>query len=150
MATCQFISLDSQRRREEQTDWLREVLAQPKPTGVDWRIAMFHVPVFSSGRYGGDETIQQQWAPLLEEGDVSLVFYGHNHNYERSLHGGVQYITVGTGGGPLYPVGVSPNPYSQFAISKRGFFRVDVTPNQLNCVFIDTNQNRYDEFTITR
>ncbi len=147
---CQFFVLDSSRRIAEQTEWLREVLAQPKPPGVDWRIAMFHAPAFSSGPHGSSETIQEQWCPLLEDGGVAIAFSGDDHFYERSLYGGVQYIVVGTGGAPTYQPGVNPNPYSQFAIATLGFCRLDVTPNQLSCVFIDTNQKRYDEFTITR
>jgi len=147
---CQFFALDNCRRIEEQTNWLAQQLSQPRPTGVDWRIAMFHEPAFSSGPHGGNETIQQQWCPLLEDGGVDVVFCGHDHLYERSVHGGVHYVTVGTGGAPLYPPGASPNPYSRFAISMLGFCHIDVTPSQLRCVFIDTNQRRYDEFTVTR
>ncbi len=147
---CQFFVLDSGRRIAEQTEWLEQQLSQPRPTGVDWRIAMFHHPPFSSGLNGGSETIQQQWCSLLEEGDVAVVFCGHDHFYERSVHGGVHYVTIGTGGAPLYPPGFSSNPYSQFALASLGFCRIDITPTQLRCVFIDTNQNRYDEFTITR
>ncbi len=147
---CQFFVLDSCRRIAEQTEWLQQQLSQPRPTGVDWRIAMFHHPAFSSGAHGGNETMQQQWCPLLEDGGVDVVFCGHDHIYERSVHGGVQYVTVGTGGVSLHPVGASPNPYSRFARAALGFCRIDVTPSQLSCVFIDTNRNHYDEFTVTR
>jgi len=147
---CQFFALDSCRRIAEQTEWLQQQLSQPRPAGVDWRIAMFHHPAFSSGLHGGTEAIQQQWCPLLEDDGVTVVFCGHDHLYERSVHGGVHYVTLGTGGAPLYPPGASPNPYSRFAISMIGFCRIDVTPTQLRCVFIDTNQNSYDEFTVIR
>jgi len=147
---CQFFALDSCRRIAEQTEWLQQQLNQPWPTGVDWRIAMFHQPPFSSGLHGGSETIQQQWCPLLEDGGVDVVFCGHDHLYERSVHGGVQYVTLGTGGALLYPPGLSPNPYSRFALASLGFCRIDITPTQLRCVFIDTNQNCYDEFTVLR
>jgi len=147
---CQFFVLDSCRRIAEQTQWLQQQLNKPPPTGVDWRIAMFHHPAFSSGPHGGNETIQQQWCPLLEDGGVAVVFCGHDHLYERSVHSGVHYITLGTGGAPLYAPGASPNPYSRFALAALGFCRIDIGPTQLRCVFIDTNQNRYDEFTVTR
>ena len=149
---CQFISLDSNRRREEQTEWLREVLAEPKPPGVNWRIALFHSPPFTSGGHATDAHLpylRENWCPLLEEG-VDLVFCGHDHIYERSQHGGLYYITVGTGGAPLRSK-QADNPFSQVFVSHRlGFCRIDVTPTQLSCVFIDTNQNSYDEFTVTR
>ncbi len=147
---CQFYVLDSNRRIAEQTEWLRAQLAQPKPPAVHWRIAMWHHPPFSSGPHGGNATIQRQWCPLVENGDVTLVFCGHDHLYERSVHGGVHYVTLGTGGAPLYSPGASPNPYSRFALAALGFCRIEVTPSQLRYVFVDTNQNRYDEFTVVR
>jgi len=145
---CQFFVLDSNRRIAEQTQWFGQQLNKPRPTGVDWRIAMFHHPPFSSGPHGGNVTIQQQWCPLLEEGGIAVVFCGHDHLYERSLHDGVHYVTLGTGGAPLYSPGAT-NSYSRFAFASLGFCRIDVTPGQLSCVFIDTSQNRYDEFTVT-
>ena len=147
---CQFIALDSNRRISEQTAWLKELLGQPRPPGVDWRIAFFHHPPFSSGPHGGNQELQTQWCPLLEEGGVSLVFGGHDHIYERSLHEGLNYITVGNGGAPLYKVGGSENPYSQFAASVHGFCRIQVTPHRLKVTAFTDQLQTLDQFTITR
>ena len=148
---CQFISLDSNRRREEQTEWLREVLAQPKPPGVDWRIVLFHSPPFTSGDHAADAHLpylRKNWCPLLEE-SVDLVFCGHDHFYERSQHGGLNYITVGTGGTSLYQPGVNPNPYSQFAVASLGFCRIDVTRDELKVTFFTDQLEALDFFTVT-
>ncbi len=147
---CQFFVLDSCRRIGEQTEWLRAQLQQPKPEGVDWRFAIFHHPPFSSGPHGANQTLQEQWCPLLEgDNGVAAVFVGHDHLYERSLHGGVSYITLGTGGAPLYKAEASPNAYSQFAVSSLGFCRVDVTPGQLTLTFINEESQPLDQVTIT-
>ena len=147
---CQFIALDSNQRLSEQRDWLQQLLASPRPAGVDWRIAFFHHPPFSSGPHGGNEDVQNQWCPQLEAGDVSLVFCGHDHIYERSLHGGLTYITAGNGGAPLYEVGVSENPYSQAAASVYGFCRIRVTSAELVVTSLTDELQVIDEFTITR
>ncbi len=145
---CQFYALDSCRHITEQTAWLRAQLAQPRPAGVDWRLAMFHHPPFSSGPHGSNQTLQEQWCPLLEDNGVDLVFCGHDHIYEHSLHGGVHYVTLGTGGAPLYEPGGNPNPYSQFAISSLGFSRVEVTPEQLTVSFFDDESQMLEQFTV--
>ncbi len=147
---CQFFALDSCRRIAEQTEWLRGQLAQPRPEGVDWRFAIFHHPPFSSGLYGGNQTIQEQWCPLLEQGGVAAVFVGHDHIYERSLHEGVYYVMLGTGGAPLYIPGVNPNPYSQFAVRSLGFCRVDVTPMQLTLTFVNERSRQLDQVTVVK
>ena len=147
---CQFICLDSNRRISEQTTWLKELLGQPRPPGVDWRIAFFHHPPFSSGPHGSNQELQTQWCPLLEEGGVSLVFCGHDHIYERSLHGGLNYITVGNGGAPLYEVGESENPYSQASASVHGFCRVQVTSHRLKVTAFTDQLQTLDQVTITR
>ncbi len=53
---CQFFVLDSCRRIAEQTEWLEQQLSEARPTGVDWRIAMFHhhpaAVVPAAGRWG--------------------------------------------------------------------------------------------------
>lgn len=145
---CQFYALDSGRHIGEQTEWLRSQLAQPRPAGVDWRIVIFHHPPFSSGGHGSNQTLQEQWCPLLEDNGVDLVFCGHDHIYEHSLHGGVHYLTLGTGGAPLYQPGVNPNPHSQFAISSLGFSRVEVTREQLTVTFFDDGLQMLEQFTV--
>ncbi len=147
---CHFIALDSNRRVSEQTRWLQQLLSQPRPPGVDWRIAFFHHPPFSSGPHGGNKEIQTQWCPLLEAGGVNLVFCGHDHIYERSVHNGVNYITVGNGGAPLYKPDQSDNPYSQASASVHGFCQVRVTPQQLHVTARTDKLGTIDEVAITR
>ncbi len=146
---CQFIVLDSTRRISEQAEWLRQILEDPRPAGVKWRIVFFHHPAFSSGPHGGNEEIQTQWCPLLEEGGVDLVFVGHDHIYERSVHNGLTYITCGNGGAPLYQPGQSDNPYSQASASAYGFCRVQVSPHRLVVTALSYKLAELDQVIIT-
>ena len=147
---CQFIVLDSNRRISEQAEWLGQILEDPRPAGVDWRIVLFHHPAFSSGPHGGSEEIQTQWCSLLEEGGVDLVFSGHDHIYERSVHNGLNYITCGNGGAPLYQPGQSENPYSQVSASVHGFCRVQVSPRRLVVTALSHQLAELDQVIITR
>ena len=39
--------------------------------------------------------------PLFEKYNVQAVFAGHDHNYQRHVKNGIQYIVTGGGGAPL-------------------------------------------------
>ncbi len=82
--------------------WLEAHLAS-LGTSRPLRVALFHYPLFSTGRHGGDELGQRAaLEPLFETYGVDLVVSGHDHDYERTVHDGVTYLVSGGGGAPLY------------------------------------------------
>ena len=92
-----FFMLDSTYRRPEQIDWLEKELKGSKD---DWKIAVFHHPLYSSGgRHGPDLTLRETLEPLFVQYNVSVAFAGHDHFYERikPQHGIVHFV-VGSGG----------------------------------------------------
>ncbi len=146
---CQFIVLDACRRLEEQGRWLQELLAQPRPAGVRWRIAMFHQPPYTSGPHEGDAGARQYFCPYLEApGGVDLVFNGHNHNYERSLKGRLNYLVVGGGGAPLYPNPTLVNPYRQAFAGVLSFARIQVSDETLQVTTLGVDGKVLDQFTV--
>jgi hypothetical protein len=67
--------------------WLRADLAD---TTRDWIIAYWHHPAYTKGTHNSDgefELIEmrENFLPILEEGGVDVVLWGHSHNYERSF-----------------------------------------------------------------
>ena len=92
-----------------QLQWLRSELtaARSRCTMVYW-----HKPLFSSGPNGPYREMREIWRVLYDL-DVDLVINGHDHLYERFAPQdpdgradparGIRQITVGTGGGALYP-----------------------------------------------
>ncbi len=87
-----------------QYTWLTNDLATAtKP----WKIIVLHEPGWSAG--GGHENnvlVQNYIQPLCLQYNVPLVIGGHNHYYARAEVNGVEHITTGGGGAPLY----APNP----------------------------------------
>jgi hypothetical protein len=146
--SCQIISLDTDQDQAAQGDWLQKLLAQPRPEGVVWRIAMFHEPPYTSGPHPPNPGALRYWCPLLENGGVDLVFNGHNHYYERSLHGGLNYLDVAGGGAPLYQA-TFKNPYRQSYHSVLSFVKVHVTAQTLQVTALDTKLNVLDTCTVT-
>ena len=92
-----FFMLDSTYPVPEQIAWLEKEL---KASNEDWKVAVFHHPLYSSGgRHGSDLQLRQTLEPLFIKYNVSVAFTGHDHFYERikPQHGIVHFV-VGSGG----------------------------------------------------
>jgi hypothetical protein len=85
-----------------QLDWIAGDLAA---STKHWKFLVLHEPGWSAGSHENNPSVEAYLQPLCLEYGVSIVFGGHNHYYSRAVVSGVQHITTGGGGAPLY----SPN-----------------------------------------
>jgi hypothetical protein len=92
-----FFALESDYPRPEQIQWLERELSG---SGERWNIPYFHHPLYSSGgRHGSHEELRQVLEPLFVKNNVSVVFTGHDHFYERIIpQKGIVYFVAGSGG----------------------------------------------------
>jgi len=92
-----FFFLESTYPEPEQIKWLEGEL---KSSNSDWKIAVFHHPLYSSGnRHGSDRRLREVLEPLFLKYNVSVVLTGHDHFYERvKPQNGITYFVVGSGG----------------------------------------------------
>jgi hypothetical protein len=92
-----FFALESSYPGPEQIKWLEKEL---EDSGEDWKIAYFHHPLYSSGdRHGSDVELRKALEPIFLKHNVSVVFNGHDHFYERiKPQNGIVYFVVGSGG----------------------------------------------------
>lgn len=131
----------------EQYSWLTADCATAKGAGKTV-IPIFHHPLFSSGGHGNDEKkIGPYLIPLFESTHVSIVFCGHDHDYERSLFEGIYYIVTGGGGAPLYGM-ANTNKYSQIFVSKHHFCLLETGLNP-HVLVVDDTMNLLDRFTVS-
>jgi len=81
----------------EQIAWFEKEL---KDSDSDWKIPYFHHPPYSSGeRHGSDTQMRDALEPLFLKYNVSVVFTGHDHFYERvKPQKGIVYFVCGSGG----------------------------------------------------
>ena len=101
-----------------QYSWIKNDL---ETTTQPWRFVVLHAPGWSAGGgHRNKKAVQQYLQPLFVRHGVSLVFGGHNHYYARAVVDGVQHLTIGGGGAPLY----TPEPGSEniIVISKSYHF----------------------------
>ena len=104
-----FFMLDSTDFTLEQAGWLEKALAA---STAMWKIAVFHHPLYSSGRmHGPDLKLRAALEPLLTRYKVKAVFSGHDHIYERTTpQNDIQYFVTGAGGKYLNTAAGVKNP----------------------------------------
>ena len=96
-ANVKFIALQSDYLEPEQMAWLQKELEGSRE---DWKIPYFHLPPYSSGgRHGSHLRHREALEPLFVKYNVSVVFNGHDHIYERiKPQQGIVYFVTGSGG----------------------------------------------------
>jgi hypothetical protein len=125
--------------------WLRKVT----DGGGNCRIAFWHRPRFSAGRYSaGDPHAVAFWQAL--HGRVRIILNGHDHNMQR-IHpreGVVQFIS-GAGGRELYPVN-GENPLVAFADAHHhGALHLLLSPGRARWRFVRTNGHVLDSGSLS-
>jgi predicted phosphodiesterase len=95
---------------DEQVLWLVKDLASTEK----WKIVVLHHPLYTSeeNHFGGFENLQKVYEPVFLSRNVSVVFNGHVHAYERIEKSGITYITEGRGGAPAYSLNATKMPGS--------------------------------------
>jgi 3',5'-cyclic AMP phosphodiesterase CpdA len=95
--SVRFYALESTYMDPDQIVWFEKEL---RNSDSDWKIPYFHHPPYSSGdRHGSDARLREVLEPLFIKFNVSVVFTGHDHFYERTQpQKGIVYFVVGAGG----------------------------------------------------
>ena len=93
----QFFMLDTERLTGGQLAWLDRELVR---SDAEWKIPVFHRPIYTSGRYGNPARIlRAALEPVLVKHGVRVALSGHEHFYERTQpRNGVTYFISGAGG----------------------------------------------------
>jgi hypothetical protein len=145
-----FFMLDTTYPVPEQIDWLEKEL---KASNEPWKIALFHHPIYSSGgRHGSDLKLRETLEPLFLRYDVSVVFSGHDHFYERiKPQHGIAYFVAGSGGqlaaGDIQPgTGLTAKGFD----TDRAFMAVEIDGDTMSFNAISRTGTIVDSGTISR
>jgi DNA repair exonuclease SbcCD nuclease subunit len=76
-------------------EWIEHTLASDYNTR--WRIVFCHHPPFCAGPRHGNTDRMDQLLPLFAQGGIRVVFSGHEHNFQHSSYGGIDYFVTGAG-----------------------------------------------------
>jgi hypothetical protein len=92
----EFFMLDSTDFGATQANWLETSLRNSR---AKWKIAVFHHPLYSSGKHGCTVDLRKRLEPLFTRYNVQIGLSGHDHIYERiKLQQGIQYFVSGAAG----------------------------------------------------
>jgi hypothetical protein len=129
-----------------QLQWIQNDLAS---SGKLWKFILLHEPGWSAGGdHENNLSVQNYIQPLCTQYGVSIVFGGHNHYYSRAVVDGVEHITTGGGGAPLY----QPNPsYPHIVASAmtNHFCKIEIEGNHLHFAAISSAGVTLDTFSIS-
>jgi len=129
-----------------ETQWLMADLAA---TNQPYRIAMFHMPPYTSGTGNPNNMgIRQFWCPIFRQHHVQMVLNGHQHFYQRCEPGdGIEYVITGGGGAGLYAPTFDSS-YVVAAAQAYHFLWLEVNPDSIQVTAIDTANTVLDQFSI--
>ncbi|HET9372193.1 MAG TPA: metallophosphoesterase [Vicinamibacterales bacterium] len=93
----QFFAIDTVTLDRAQLSWLDREMAASR---ADWKIAFFHHPLYTSGRYGVTALrMRHALEPIFVRNGLDVALAGHEHFYERlTLQRGIQYFISGAAG----------------------------------------------------
>jgi predicted phosphodiesterase len=114
---------------KEEVAWLEQDLV--KSQKADFRFVVGHHPPFTAvSTRQGDNAHVSALVPMMEKYKVTAMFNGHDHNYQRYEKQGIQYVTTGGGGAPLYDVDMPPAYITRKVEKTENFVRVRVDGRQ--------------------
>jgi len=144
-----LFSLDSNYLDRKQIEWLEKEL---KGSDSDWKMVYFHHPLFSSGEaHGPAEQLRKILEPLFIQNNVSIVFSGHEHFYERlKPQKGIYYFIQG-GSAKLRIGDIRRTPQSAKGFDKdNSFILCEIDGDEMHFQTISRLGDTIDEGTIHR
>lgn len=131
----------------EQTRWLEADLEASQ--NAEFRFVLAHHPPFTAVAHRqGANPQMTALTPMFEKYHVTAAFFGHDHNYQRYLKNGIQYIVSGGGGAPLYDVGNPDKSIIQKAVSVENFVAVSVDGKKIHMDAYAVDGKKIDEVDI--
>jgi hypothetical protein len=92
-----FFMIDTERLDRPQLEWIDREMGRSES---DWKIPIFHRPLYTSGRYARSaRALRAELEPLFVKHGVKVAFSGHEHFYERMKpQQGITYFISGGAG----------------------------------------------------
>jgi len=86
--------------REEQAQWLEEVMQSSAYRKAPFKVVCMHIPPFHSGDWHGTMHCRELFNPLFEKNKIDLVISGHTHKYGIHEKQNDHSYPIVIGGGP--------------------------------------------------
>lgn len=150
-----LVMLNGNERLSDQARWLERVLADDRQP---WTIVAIHQPIYSTGKYRDNQTLEELFVPIFDRYAVDLVLQGHDHTYSRSarLKDGARHASgtvylISVSGPKSYPVNPRYQDLMEASLTGRQLFQViRVTPHRLTYEAYDATGILYDAFALEK
>jgi hypothetical protein len=144
-----LLAIDTVAMDAAQQEWVRGELER---AGAAWKIAFYHHPLYTSGRYRWRaHQTRIDLEAIFVRGGLDVGFNGHEHFYERIVpQRGIQYFTAG-GGGALRPGDLRPSPLTATGFDRdTHFMLVEIAGDTLFFQVISRTGDTIDVGTVER
>jgi hypothetical protein len=102
VAGVHFALVDSEAfGNPDQLAWLGRDLAEARRRKARALFVLGHDGPWSSALHGDNKIAIRDYVPLCEKNHVTMIFSGHDHDYERGRVGNLDYLVSGGGGAEL-------------------------------------------------
>jgi len=139
--------------------WLQQDLQASSKT---WKFAVFHHPAYQAypDNKGIDQSIRDNWVPILEQNGVDMVFVGHQHEYMRTYpiyqnkvqtgpaDYGIVYV-MGNAGTKVYAPGPGFD-YIAKEVSCSNYQLINIDGNVLTLISKKADGELIDSYTIKK
>ncbi len=107
-----------------------------------------HPPFTAVSNRQGDNPHISALVPMMEKYTVTAMLNGHDHNYQRYEKKGVQYVTTGGGGAPLYDVDLPPAYITKKVEKTENFVLIKVNGSHASVEAIAMDGRVIDKFDL--
>lgn len=149
-AGIRFIILDSNSDLglgSQQYKWLENELKTAEKK-VKFKIVLFHHPILSvGGHYEDEKKLRPVLMPLFERFDITAVFSGHDHNYQRLEYEGIPFFVTG-GAGSYLRDRTRESPYLKCYEKIYHYCILTTYEDSLKIKIYDIDNNLIDEYFI--
>jgi acid phosphatase len=115
-----------------QLAWLDRELGRSRAA---WKLVFTHHPSYSGGSsHGNTAEMIGQVDPILQRHGVQALIFGHDHDMQHIVKGGLHHIGTGCGSA-IRPVAAVEG--TQWCLSRSGFARFEVSKDVLDLEFRD-------------
>ena len=125
---------------DAQWSWLEEALSNSTAL---YKIMMVHAPFYASGYHENDTSMYPLLNSIINQYELPLIFQGHNHNFAHCKVDGVNFLTIGTSGAPLYDFTAGFNiPYLIDRFKNHNWSKIICASNQIS---VEVHETDFDD-----
>jgi hypothetical protein len=144
-----FFMIDTERLDRPELEWIDREMGQSES---EWKIPIFHRPIYTSGRYARPaRALRAALEPLFLKHGVKVAFSGHEHFYERiKPQQGITYFISG-GAGSLRAGDIRPTDLTDVGFDRDyHFMLIEISGDELYFQAISRTGVTVDTGTVRR